>query len=276
MKTNARKQPAAIQPRSPIGQGVTARFDRSASGAFTLIELLVVIAIIGILAGLLFTAIGPMKKNRMLAVAKAELAQVQTAIESYKAKLGYYPPDNPNNTITNTLYFELCGTTNNGTVFGTLDGSSAISQATLSGVFGRAGFSNSSKIAKNTDDAAAAVAFLKALRPNQIGQLYIPDTNTPINALLICSVGWQDVEYFSPSSGSSIQSEPICGPVLFEKLKNLQNRPPLASPQDHLNPWHYVSTNPTNNPGSYDLWVDVLIGTKTNRVSNWSKTPQVL
>jgi hypothetical protein len=37
-----------------------------------------------------------------------------------------------------------------------------------------------------------------------------------------------------------------------------------------------VSTNPTNNPGSFDLWIDVLYGGKTNRISNWSKDPQPL
>jgi len=252
MKTNARKQPAAIQPRSPIGQGVTARFDRSASGAFTLIELLVVIAIIGILAGLLFTAIGPMKKNRMLAVAKAELAQVQTAIESYKAKLGYYPPDNPANPAINPLYFELSGTTNDSVNFVTLDGSARIAAVDFPNVFGSSstlrGFSNSSKTLRNTDDAAAATAFLKGLRPNQIGQLATPGGN----AILVCSVEWADAP-----------TQPI--PV---SLQTADGR--------SLNPWRYNSSNPTNNPGSYDLWVDVLIGTKTNRVSNWSKTPQVL
>jgi hypothetical protein len=41
-----------------------------------------------------------------------------------------------------------------------------------------------------------------------------------------------------------------------------------------LNPWRYVSSGPTNNPGSYDLWVDLYIGGKTYRLSNWSKEAQ--
>ena len=40
--------------------------------------------------------------------------------------------------------------------------------------------------------------------------------------------------------------------------------------------WAYNSSHPTNNPASYDLWVDLVIGGKTNRISNWSKQPQIL
>ncbi len=36
-------------------------------------------------------------------------------------------------------------------------------------------------------------------------------------------------------------------------------------------PWNYRSTNPTNNPGSYDLWIDLVAGGKTNRIANWNK-----
>jgi len=40
--------------------------------------------------------------------------------------------------------------------------------------------------------------------------------------------------------------------------------------------WHYVSSNPTNNPSEFDLWMDVTWSGKTNRISNWSKDPQVV
>ena len=43
-----------------------------------------------------------------------------------------------------------------------------------------------------------------------------------------------------------------------------------------MNPWNYVLTNPTNNPGSFDLWMDVSWSGKTNRVCNWSRDPIVL
>ena len=55
------------------------------SPAFTLIELLVVIAIIAVLAVFTFGAAKDVKKSRMIKLAQTELAQVQTAIESYAA-----------------------------------------------------------------------------------------------------------------------------------------------------------------------------------------------
>ncbi|MEK7780413.1 MAG: prepilin-type N-terminal cleavage/methylation domain-containing protein, partial [Verrucomicrobiota bacterium] len=87
------------------------------NGAFTLIELLVVIAIIGILAALIFPATGAMKRNATIRKAKAELKMVSLAIDSYKAKFGYYPPGNvigPGvvNPLSTSLYFELTGVTN--------------------------------------------------------------------------------------------------------------------------------------------------------------------
>jgi hypothetical protein len=38
-----------------------------------------------------------------------------------------------------------------------------------------------------------------------------------------------------------------------------------------LNPWRYNSSHPTNNLNSYDLWVELKIGGKTNLICNWSK-----
>jgi hypothetical protein len=42
--------------------------------------------------------------------------------------------------------------------------------------------------------------------------------------------------------------------------------------QSGINPWRYNSSNPTNNPGSYDLWVQLSISGKTNLICNWSKS----
>ena len=41
-----------------------------------------------------------------------------------------------------------------------------------------------------------------------------------------------------------------------------------------LNPWRYVSPG-TNNPTSYDLWIQLVIGGKTNLICNWSKEVQI-
>ena len=43
----------------------------------------------------------------------------------------------------------------------------------------------------------------------------------------------------------------------------------LGSAADEGNIWRYNSANPTNNPGSYDLWIDIVLKGKTTRFSNW-------
>src|SRR6266498_367337 len=63
--------------------------------AFTLIELLVVIAIIAILAALIFPAAAAIKRRATLTKVQTEMKQVATAIDFYKEKLSFYPPDNP-------------------------------------------------------------------------------------------------------------------------------------------------------------------------------------
>ncbi len=217
--------------------------------AFTLIELLVVIAVIAILAALLFPAFTGIKKNQKLSLAKAELAQLETAIENYKSKRGTYPPDNRNSPLINPLFFELKGTLRaaNGD-YTTLDGSGKILAGEFATLFLNApnpplaGFVNSSASAKGDDEKAAAQNFLTDLKPKQSGVL---NTTYPLVKVLACSVQMEEpANYLFPSSDPA-----------------------------GLNPWRYVSSNPTNNPNSYDLWVDLVIGGKNYRVSNWSNKP---
>ena len=203
--------------------------------AFTLIELLVVIAIIGVLAALTFPVVTSVKENATRRKVKAELHLVQTAIDSYQAKFGFYPPDNPCSSLTNQLYFELLGVVLKGTTFETLDGSARLLNTDLPAVFGQsggnrcvAGIVNVTK-GVGADDTVSAITFLKGLKPNQYGEI------KPKVRVLTCSV---------------------------------------ASADGSINPWRYNSSSPTNNPGSYDLWVDILLAGKTNRVSNWSEQPQ--
>lgn len=40
-------------------------------------------------------------------------------------------------------------------------------------------------------------------------------------------------------------------------------------PEGDINPWRYVSKNPTNNSESYDLWAEVLVGNKKIVIGNW-------
>jgi len=208
--------------------------------AFTLLELLVVIAIIGLLTVLLMSVMKSAESKAEIAKAKAELTQVKSAIDDYKTTLGFFPPDNPVNPAINPLYFELCGTTNDGNTYVTLDKSGQISAAEASLDFNRQGFSNTGTKAHSTDEHGAPMSFLNQLRPAQVGQF---DPTKPLIKILVCSVGW-------PAG---------------------MNPPPIANTT--LNPWCYVSSHPTNNAGSYDLWVDLALGGKTRRVNNWGHQP---
>jgi prepilin-type N-terminal cleavage/methylation domain-containing protein len=218
--------------------------------AFTLIELLIVIAIIAILASMVFPITKALNRTKIKTRAKGELSLLQTAIDSYKTKLGVYPPDNPNSPVLNPLYYELSGTTlvtggGGAKFYQTLDGATQLSAdpATFMSYFGAkvTGFVNSSR-GDSGDDRASAVNFLKgSLKPNQIGDLR--PSPPPLKAI-VSTIPWPQTLPYQP-----VPTKP------------------------GLNPWRYNSSNPTNNPSSYDLWVDVIIDGRTNRINNWSKDP---
>jgi prepilin-type N-terminal cleavage/methylation domain-containing protein len=88
--------------------------------AFTLIELLVVVAIIAILAALALSTLGYVNKKGAESRARAEVAALATAIESYKMQFGSYPlMDATNSTsmtnevTTTNLYLALCPASTN-------------------------------------------------------------------------------------------------------------------------------------------------------------------
>ena len=213
--------------------------------AFTLIEMLVVISIIGVLAALLFPVAGSIRKNATIKRAKTELSQLETGIENYKLKLGFYPPDNPSRPARNQLYFELLGTMvqkqEPGVPAMTLDGSGQILSGLVLPTFGRNAFSNSNlDDLKGAEEGLIAENFLKAtIKPSQLGEL---------------------------SPGVKV----FVGPVPWP-----ENRLPWPTSVKGLNPWRYVSSNPTNNTKSYDLWVDLVISGKIHRISNWRKEPEI-
>jgi len=223
--------------------------DRRRQAAFTLIELLVVMGIITVLAALIYPTAKGIKASATRKKVKAELQQVETALESYKAKYGLYPPDNPASPTStyNQLYFELTGTKIIGTEYQTLNGDIKIPINQVQLAFGPAvgGFVNCTKGA-STDDAVEAVNFLKMLKPSQ----YVEGAANGVTIRILCSsVQWP---------------------------KNLGSLTPLSptEPDVNPNPICYNSSSPRHNPTSYDLWVDVFIGGKTNRISNWSEKPQ--
>ena len=196
-------------------------------GAFTLIELLVVISIIGILAALvvgLARVVGPRKAE---STARTELRALELVFESYKSKLGSYPPDNTNHPALAPLYYELVGTVSKdgGQTYQTLSGSDAIKQQHIALAFGLGGFVNSGEDARN---------FYQNLKVARIFTL----TN-------------------------------ISGVTIAEGVNVLVSS--VKGPRGEAVPWRYVSSNPTNNPGAYDLWVEFVVGGKTNIIGNWKE-----
>ena len=150
-----------------------ARF--GAQTAFTLIELIVVISIIAVLAALLFPAGAAIKKGATINKARTELQQVATAIESYKSRYGFFPPDNPGKPMLNQLYYELSGTTNTSpNAFRTLDGGASIQISDLQVLLGNgvSGFMNVTH-AGGDDGATPGKAFLRDLKPAQYVDLPI-------------------------------------------------------------------------------------------------------
>lgn len=169
------------------------------------------------------------------------------AIDGYKDKLGHYPPDNavagdPLHYAHSPLFYELRGTTAvmvNGTVtaFNTLDGSVSITPANVSAAFGIGGFINCTRTAG--DEGQPAQKFLPDLSAGQYGDTTVNGANC---RLLGCAFDGPNAFAADPTS-----------PRKF-------------------NPWSYNSSSPTNNPNSYDLWVDITIGSKVYRINNWSTT----
>jgi len=211
---------------------------------FTLIELLVVIAIIAILASMIFPITWAVNRAKIRSRGQAELTQIETAIEQYKIKHGHYPPDNAGYWTTNQLFFELSGTTLNNGVYKTLDGSCQIDASAVSNVFRNVGgFVNCTR-GGGGDEGGVATRFLNSLKPDQTAEL---DSGARV---LVGPVAWPEGAY-----------QPM--PVPPAKVVG-------------LNPWCYNASHPTNNPSTYDLWIDVMIGSKTNRISNWSKQAMVV
>lgn len=234
--------PAAAAIRVHPGSSVVELRISRERRAFTLIELLVVIAVIAVIAALILPVGASIRNKATLKKAQTELEQIAFAIDAYKEKLGYYPPENPISATTNTLYFELLGSklVNNGAEYESLDGTARIANTddafadAFGSVAGKPVVRSIANVTRdvNADDASRARSFLTQLRPAQSFEL------VPKIRLLACSVLWR--------------------------------------PDNSANPWHYRSASATNNTDGYDLWVNILVGGKTNRISNWSKQPQIV
>ncbi len=235
--------------------------------AFTLIEMLVVIGVIAILASITLGVITMAKSTSQEKRIQGQLNQLITAIEQYKSKVGFYPPDHqlknalgnvmytrygkPQvNPVLNSLYYELKGAL--------VDISSesfiaigdpveyALGQNQVEAWFGVNGISNSGK----SEDA-------------------IKSTFDGISESDVVLVSSSDIKSNTRPSGSvRLLSVPVSWP------RQIQNKNPLGNTS--INVWRYNSSNPTNNPASFDLWAEIPVKNKTTGdyelkiIGNWA------
>lgn len=198
--------------------------------AFTLVELLVVISIIAVLAGLTAGLAGRASSAGKISRTQAELSQIQTAIDSYHAQFNYYPPDNRTNALINPLYYELSGVlSQDGINFQAKNSSEKISQSVLQRHFGIEGIVNQGKEVREVK----SFGNFKASQTAEINA-------SPSVRVLVAPVPWPVKEAVQPVPG-----------------------------KPGLNPWRYVSTNPTNNPTRYDLWAEIIVGKDRKIIGNW-------
>lgn len=243
-------------------------------GAFTLIELLTVIAIISVLAGMV-VGLAPVASAKMKeARVRAELAGLVTAIESYKSRFGVYPPDHAYTTnyngqpttavepMLNSLYYELTGVlvdNKQGRFFASGD-EKILDPVIFEGWSGREGVVNAvprpagaeGDILTEADRQAKRRLFNREFKDGQVCGL----DRSKTNSFLVLAVG-----HAGDRSGKK-------GSGISWPLNDSRFPPPVAS-NPGLNPWRYVSTNPTNNPNSFDLWAEIVVKGERRIIGNW-------
>lgn len=223
--------------------------------AFTLIELLVVIAVIGLLAAMLLPVGAALKKKAAIKRVQTEIQFIDAAIQKYASDFGHNPPDNPdvlplNDTrrhAINQLFYELSGTiridTNPPVRFQTQDGANTIAAADIPTFFGNTAIQGFVNVSSGAGDE--------------------------VRKSKNCLVGIKPAQYLAIQNGgqtATILGVNAKGPLMLAD----------GTGKD-INPIRYdaSSTNRHNLKG-FDLWVDILMDGKTNRLSNWSDKSEIV
>ncbi len=227
--TDTDRRPAGLRERPP------ARARRSnRGGAFTLIELLVVIAVMTLVAGLVVGLARYASEQKKISRVTADLSKWSTMIDNYHDKLGFYPPNNPDNNYgaaVTPLFYELAGSTNDGTTYTTLTTRDSIDKPSLQAAFGVKGLANSAIV--SASEPGETTSFARNLRAGDLISVTLPGLNAPVKLPFV----------------------PVMG------------TPPYGS----TNTWHYNSVRPQHNADTYDLWAEIMIAGKTNIIGNWKR-----
>jgi prepilin-type N-terminal cleavage/methylation domain-containing protein len=239
--------------QSSIGHRQSAIGNRQFAGrqAFSLIELLTVISIIGILLAIGVGASGIAGRKMRESRLRAELNAYATAIESYKAAFGHYPPDNNRNgtnvnPAVNQLYYELVGTisTNRGQSYRTADRQTWTDTETFQQTFNVQGIVNSVQW-----PTTRPRSFLPSVKQEQRKEVKLSHQANAVE-ILVTAVDWPTKWANNPAFSPPYDKDP--------KLKG-------------VNPWRYVSTHPTNNPEGFDLWAEFVVGNQWRVIGNWKE-----
>jgi prepilin-type N-terminal cleavage/methylation domain-containing protein len=211
------------------------RLPIEAGSAFTLMELLVVMAIIAILAGLTVVIIPAVQEKRARSVAGTIYKDARRAVEVYHAELNTYPPDNPGRPDRPQLLYELTGTA--AQTQPQADGTETVIRYNVRPLQGN-GFTPA-----EVDSNFKRKGFRNAGEDGAFGKDYLPGLASKFYA--------QD-----PADPLPTDRRPFYLVV------------PVKGPGGDFNPLRYNSSNPTNSPGSYDLWIEIAPRGKTIRIGN--------
>ena len=170
----------------------------------------------------------------------AELSQqrqlLQKAIEAYKAKLGFYPPDNVISrqplvvdAVTNPLLYELLGTWHEpGADTFTPARFPGMHRSLIKSFFNTDGFKNS------------------AAKPDEVQHF----------------LDAADIE-----ATVAVSSKPDVG--LLGYYPNWEGIEPDIYSLIGLSPWRYNSSAPVHNAGSFDLWIEIETSQTNILIGNW-------
>jgi hypothetical protein len=153
------------------------------------------------------------------------------------------------NPTLNALYYELGGTysTNQGRLYRDANRQRTITSQAIQAAFGVLGFVNSAAAPERPK------TFLVGFKDKQHTEVPVMVQGNPVDVeILVAPVPWpKRLAAQAPLAGKISGSAP--------------------ADKQFANPWRYVSTRPTNNAASFDLWAEVVIGKQRKTIGNWNE-----